>query len=270
MALSEDDFYTAIHRATLKRRSTGLMAGAIIGLSIGFALGGIGAFIPFFVSAAGIAGAAGIGLPAMSAVADALLMFGSAGAFTGVVVGTETGAAAGAAAALFNMQERLAGKNQDRSSLEESIEAAKPKGSGEYFNWKVSLSMGVLFAAFGALMAFSSVALLPATLPFMMGIAANTPAAVAATAGVMGLMGTSFGINVPLMTAQLSNVFEKILTGKFFSRQERSATKTAAHNPALDKTIEPAVEKVVAQELPETWQSRMSQMNAPQIGYAKG
>ena len=229
-AVDEENIYTEIHRMTWKRRTTGLLAGITMGVGFGLLIGAAVAFLPWGLAAMGVAGAtvngAAVAVPVLAEILSTAAIFAGVGGMLGLTIGADVGSSAGAVTAGLTRTEPP-GKTQAAAH-------APAPGLGEYVNPKVGIACTVLFAGFGALLALN-----PFTAMALMGVPAlsalSGTAATVASASIMGMFGATMGINFPLISAKLSNFYNKLVTGKIFESSEEGAS------PVLSQSVAPAL-----------------------------
>lgn len=228
-----EDYYDKVHVKTWSRRTAGFITGATLFGGFGMIGGALAAFLPYALGAAGIAGASAVGAPTALAIASNAALFGGAAAWLGMSIASDVGANAGSVAAGLEEKEKREAAQQPAKQRTAPAPQEKPK----MFNWKVSLVVGLMFAAFGALIAFNP---LTASAVASMGFAAASPAASIASGTVLGMLGATMGINFPVLSNKISNYYSKLLKGKLFE-------------PA---PAQPQVETVRAPELPSRAQAQ--------------
>jgi hypothetical protein len=105
------------------------------------------------------------------------------------------------------------------------------------FSWKVAAVTITLFAAFGAILAFTPLA--PAAALFGM----HGAAAVIASAAMFGMFGSLLGVKNSLVTNKVNNFYFKLLTEQYFEKSPEKA-KEMAPQPvaAMDHAPAPAME----------------------------
>lgn len=263
--IGEDELYTKIHRTTWKRRVTGMMAACTLGLALGAVIGAVAICLPWALGMMGAVSAAGSAFPALlgvNGIMHAAAVFGVFGGFMGSAIGAEVGANAGASVAEILNDRELDGKAPPDRAIAALAQSPEPKkGVGGYFNFKVALTAGLMFAAFGALALIAAPGLMAGSTLSLLGlgalaklggtaIVAGAPtfpyAALAAGSAIFGMFGMTIGVDAPRITARLSNFYAKLNTGKLF---ERSPEPTILHQRVVERSVEP--ESVVAPEVTE-------------------
>ena len=227
-ATSSDETYDRIHRKTWGKRTSGFLGAATLFAGLGMVGGAIASFLPAALEGLGVPGASA-GIPAATSIVGNMALFAGASAWLGLTIGADVGANSGAATAVIEEPER---RDRARGLAPTQDKAAAPAAKPKLFNWKTSLVMGALFAAFGAMVAMS-----PITAPVvaLMGLKAGTAAAGIVAGAVLGMFGMSMGMNFPVISNKLSNKYSEILKGDAF---EKSPAQTP--EPALAATRETA------------------------------
>ncbi len=246
MATSQntDNSYDRIHKKTWSKRTAGFLAGATMFGAFGAVGGIIASVLPAALFSMAVPGATEAAIPAIGAILGNAAIFGGAAAWLGIGIGADVGANAGAVNAGIEEQSIRKGHNAGKGE-----QPAKPP---KMLNWKTSLVMGVLFAAFGAIAAMS-----PITAPAiaLMGFKAGTIAASVAGAAVIGMLGTTMGVNFAHISNKLSNGYTKILNGSAFEK-----------SPAPELTAAPAIaaQKPTHAHAPEQEQEKPTRSFAAQ------
>lgn len=217
-----DDYYDKIHRTTWIRRSAGTMTGATMGVMYGAVIGTIAAFLPYALSAMGVAGAAaGVAAPSFAAIGSSIALFSAAAGLLGMVFASEVATHTASTAAGLEEKEK-------REKLEKQVDGvvasrAPASVSGKeppLFNWKISLVTTPLFAAFGALLALnphtSALVLEKAVFPNL--IDTGSTAAIATSTIIFGMFGSVFACKNSLISNKLTNFYYKALSDQLFTR----------------------------------------------------
>jgi hypothetical protein len=232
-----EDYYDKIHGKTWGRRTSGFIAGATLFGGFGMVGGAIAAFLPYALGAAGIAGAAAVAAPGALVIASNAALFGGAAAWLGMTIGADVGSNAGSVAAGLEEKEKREKSGQPAVAQSQAATTAKPP---RLFNWKVGLVMGLMFAAFGALIALNPIT---ASTVALMGFAAASPAASVASASVLGMFGATMGVNFPYLSNKISNYYSRLLKGKTFE-------KTTDSEAAASLPLQPAVQQAPELQAP--------------------
>ncbi len=223
-----DQLYETLHKKTWSRRTAGFLAGATVLGGFGMAGGVIASFLPPLLGALGVSGAASVALPSAIAVASNAALFGGAAAWLGMAIGADVGANAGVAQATIEEKEKREGKSP---AAAEPTQAAPAKKS-PLLNWKVSLAAAAIFATFGALIAINPITAVGVA---MLGFKAGSAAAIIGSATVLGLFGTTMGVNFPHLTSKLAQSYGKLLKGHYFEKENAPAPEPALAAPAPEK-----------------------------------
>lgn len=209
---TSEDTYDRIHKRTWGKRTAGFLGAATMFGAFGAIGGAVVSFMPAVMDSLGVPGVISAGLPEVGAILGNAALLGGAAAWLGVTIGADVGANAGAATATIEEQERI---NKARG-LAKVPEREEPAKKPKMFNWKVALTMGALFAAFGAIVALNTL-----TAPGVvaaLGFKAGSTAASVACATIVGLFGATMGFNFPYISNKLSNGYSKWLKGEIFEK----------------------------------------------------
>lgn len=213
-----DETYDRIHRKTWSKRTSGFLGAATLFGGLGLVGGLVASFMPAILDGLGVAGVTG-GLPSTAAVMGNMALFAGAASWLGLTIGADVGSNAGAATAMIEEQER---RDRSRGPSPAPEKSAAPTREPRMFNIKTALLMGAVFAAFGAMVAMS-----PITAPVvaLAGFKAGTAAAGIAAATVLGMFGTTMGINFPVISNRLANKYSEILKGDAFENKPEQAAQ---------------------------------------------
>ena len=212
-ASEADNYYDTIYRKSWSRRTSGFMAGATVAGISGAAGGVVASFIPYALGALHVAGAAAVALPAAATVLSTAALFATVAGALGVVIGADVGSNSGAVAAGLEVKE----KREGRTIAGDAMQPLQPEAKPKLFNWKTSLVVAGMFAVVGVLTALSPIT--SSIVVSALGLKAASTAAIVATAAMYAVLGSTLGINFPVMTNKLGNFYSKILSGKAFEKE---------------------------------------------------
>ena len=246
-----EDYYDKVHRTTWARRVAATLAGGTLGMLFGGVFGAVGSFLPYVLTTAGIAGASAAALPAIGTIASAAALFSIIGSGIGITLNCDVSSnSASVASGLEEMEKRhKVERLQDGAAIQETA-PAKPDDvpmsatiapKTKLFSWKVAAITVSLFAAFGAVLACTPLALPAATLFGLHGTAA-----VIASASMFGMFGSLLGVKNSLITNKTNNFYFKILTEQYFEKPKdvkaTSITPIASSVEKLDAILAPTTE----------------------------
>lgn len=253
-----DDYYDKIHRASWLRRCCGILAGGTLGAAYGGIIGSIAAFIPSAVTALGLAGAtaaSAAALPELGAIGLSAAILAGIGSLIGIAAVSIVGADAGAVAAGLTEKEKREklDKLKDSGSLdpaaipEVQINKTQDK-TPKPFRWNSAIVTVPLFAAFGALISFTpAMAPMLAATPF--SLAAGSNAAVAASAGIMGMFGMVFATPQSYVTNKVANFYYKVQTGQLFAgKKDQGPYAEISAQPPVQPEVSNAPELAAVSE----------------------
>jgi hypothetical protein len=240
-----------------------LWAVSTVGIAAGAAIGLVAPFFPLVVGASSLAIAA-------SAIPASIATFASLGLAMGFSGGLVLGRISGSAAAVAQEQEKRMKEWTARQILHENPNANiipdKPKENAPkkpfwqrikdkyrtYMNPRVGLTMAAIGAVGGLILAAAFISTggvmegvvatkLLASLTGLPGIASNTAALVAYSAGVTAAFGALWTFNMSKITSEVTHLFGEIISGKPLGREwGPEKEKTVVVEPkAREATPEP-------------------------------
>jgi hypothetical protein len=248
-------YYDAVHQAAWIGRTSGLWAGAAIGTALGAGIGTAASFLPYAMNFGG--------LPDTLGVLSVAGLGAGLGTGFGLVIFPDVAVTASAVAAGFEERERRdamkelhAANPQLAAKIERERAQALPKEHAEaghgslvsrgvkafkkYYNVKVGAMGFALGAALGAIMTlnpYSANALLGSSGLNILekGATLASTEAIAAAAGIIGMVGAVFGLKMSLISNLGTNQAYQMLTGKIF---ESAPEKTPEPQLALPQPIQ--------------------------------
>lgn len=264
-------YQDAVHVSTWRARSRGVWAGTFLGIFFGGTFGAIAALSTVFVGVP-LAAAGALMLPAAAA-------FAVAGIISGVALCADVGANSGSVAGGLKEQDRRALANGDPSIAPDTAKRESwaeqfnlIRGSKGVFNWKVlfagaavGLAIGSLFVFTGGLGVlaglkglgvFASIAKIgaataaagsSAAAATAAGEALVASAATAMTLTTSTLFGAFFGMDMPTISKNTSNLMGGFLSGDIFDpkkygpgpgqEQAQAATPAIARSKQVTESL---------------------------------
>jgi hypothetical protein len=245
-----DDYYDKVHQTSWARRTAGFMAGTTLGAAYGLVIGAVAALFPMILGALGVAGATAVGAPALAAVATSAVLMAGIGGLMGFAANALVGADAGAVSAGFAEKEKREKLDQMKevgavgasTQADVKLKANEDTNTPPPFKWRAGAITIPAATAFGAAMGMN-----PITAPSFisasglgtLGLAAGSTAAVAASAGILGLFGVVLAMPNAYYTNKVSNFYYKALQGKFFGGDKLQEANAAP-------VLEPSGNDIVA------------------------
>ena len=285
-----------IWQGAFKRRINSMWMGMLVGLLVGAALGVGFAFLPYWIGITAVAPTAVVVLACAGTAGAVGIWQGSEG---GAAVGASAGAVtSGTKEVLAKQQEnmremlgemrameaRLTGKPvptvpQEAFALNKDLPQADGESRslgdivGKYINLKVGLLFVAVSAGIGAVAAFAPATPLIAPLLNAALELAGAPAlGQIATAQLVGLcsgagalLGTTFGINFPVIANKISNAFGTALSGNWFQKPSgvilsSQAVAAPSREPAVTKR---EIAEITAEELAQLAQRTTARASLP-------
>ncbi len=258
-----DDYYDKVHQSSWARRTAGFMAGTTLGAAYGAVIGAVAAFFPYVLGALGVAGATGaaaVVLPEIAAVAMSAALLAGVGGLMGFAANAVVGADSGAVSAgLAEKEKREKLEKMKEAGIISPSESASLQLKDNFdtnvpapFKWRAAVITAPLAAAFGAIVGMNPVtapAMISATGLGTLGIAAGSTAAIAASAGIVGMFGLVLAMPNSYYTNKVTNFYTKVLQGKFFGGDQKAESELSfARVPEVGNEVVIAPEMHRSQE----------------------
>ncbi len=245
-------YHDVAFEGTWRARSRGMWGVGALGLLAGAAIGALAPLFPVVVGATSLATAA-------SLIPQTMAIFSATGIGMGVAAGTMVGSSSGAVGAVAKEQEKRLREAGIETPPGNDAQAQANEGKGFFTRFKEALGslkinpkVMITFAALGAVagvvmatafLATGGAAAVPALGSLLGSAATSAPAVTAYFAGVMASFGALFGMNLPTVATQMTNVMGDTLGGKTIN-----APWTDKQAPSPE--VQQAVEKAAAVEQP--------------------
>lgn len=234
------DAFDRIYPPTWVRRTSGIVAGALLGGGYGMVIGAVMAALPAAFVAAGLLAPTAIAGYGLMQAAAAVATFTGVGMITGVAAGSTVGVEAGGIAAGVEIIRRDLQKAHPELRLD--VQPANPPlapKNNSLFSLGTAGLLVPTFAALGAVFGMhpslmgTAFASLPMFAPSAAAAGAFPVAAVAASSIAFGLVGVAFSFRNSFITRGLNDYFFDTITqggmrgAQEFREKEKVQAKTA-------------------------------------------